>query len=107
SDLLPAAQDGHTDRVARLMPVHNGADVLRVGDLLAVDGNDQIAAQHDGRMATYACWLPPRRPARSAAPPGSTRWISTPSSAARPICAARSGPIAYETMPSEGRFTRP
>lgn len=47
----PSAQDGDADRVPRLMLVHDGADVLWVRHLLSVDGYDQVAAQHDGRVA--------------------------------------------------------
>src|SRR5512146_642410 len=46
-----AAQNGDADDVASLMFVHDDADVLRVGDLLAIDGDDEIAAEHDGCVA--------------------------------------------------------
>ena len=49
--LAVAAQDGDADYVAGLVLVHDGADVLRIGDLLAVDGDDEVAAEHDGRVA--------------------------------------------------------
>ena len=39
-DLLLAAQNGDADRVACLMLVHDGADVLCIGDLLAINGDD-------------------------------------------------------------------
>lgn len=46
--LAMAAQDCDTDDVAGLMLVHDDADVLRIGDLLAVDGDDEVASEHDG-----------------------------------------------------------
>ena len=49
--LLASAQNRHADRIAGLVLVHDRADVLRIGDLLAVDSHNQVAAQHDGRVA--------------------------------------------------------
>jgi len=46
-----AAQDGYADYVAGLMLVHDDADVLRIGDLLTVDGDDEVSAELDGRIA--------------------------------------------------------
>jgi len=42
-------------------------DVLRIGNFLAVDGDDEVAADMMGVLPTLACWLPPFKPARSAA----------------------------------------
>jgi len=39
-----AADEGHGYGVAGLMLFHDGIDVLGIGDLLAVDGNNQVAA---------------------------------------------------------------
>ena len=50
--ILPsAADDRHAHGVACLVLVHDGVDVLRVFNFLAIDGDNQIAAQHDGRIA--------------------------------------------------------
>lgn len=49
--LAMAAQDGDADDVASLMLVHDDADVLWIGNLLAVDGDDEVAAEHDGGVA--------------------------------------------------------
>ena len=46
-----AAQDGDADYVAGLVLVHDDADVLRIGDLLTVDGDDEVSAELDGRIA--------------------------------------------------------
>src|SRR5258708_2745915 len=49
--LLASAQNRNADRVPSLVAVHDRADVLRVGSLLAVDGHNQVAADHDRRIA--------------------------------------------------------
>src|SRR6266700_5227422 len=49
--LLASAQNRNADRVPSLVAVHDRADVLRVGYLLAVDGHNQVAADHDRRIA--------------------------------------------------------
>jgi hypothetical protein len=51
SHLFAAAEDGNADGVAGLVAVHEGVDILRVSNLLAVDGDDEVAAEHDGRVA--------------------------------------------------------
>ena len=50
--LAAVADDGDADDVAGLVLFHDGADVLRIGDLLAVDGHNQIAAEQDGLLPT-------------------------------------------------------
>src|SRR5581483_9943227 len=52
--LPPAAQNGHADRVARLMLVEDGCDVLRLGNLPPIDRDDQVAAQQD-LCIPYVC----------------------------------------------------
>ena len=49
--LVFGAEDSDADGVAGLVLVHEGANILRVGDLLSVDGDDEVAAQHDGGVA--------------------------------------------------------
>ena len=50
-DLTLAAEDADADRVAGLVFVHEGADVLGIGDLLTVDSDDEVTSEHDGRVA--------------------------------------------------------
>jgi len=44
--LLASAKDGDGDRIACVFRVHRLRQVLRAGDLLAVEGHNQVAAQH-------------------------------------------------------------
>ena len=60
-----------------------------------------------GIFPIYARSLPPRSPARSAAPPGTTCTMSNPKSDGNPICSASSGVIGIVRTPSAGLRTRP
>src|SRR5580704_2309800 len=42
--LFLTAHNGHANGVARLVLVHDPANVPRISDLLAVDGDDEVAA---------------------------------------------------------------
>src|SRR5664279_1369318 len=49
--LSARAHDGDAYRVSGLMLVHDGANVLGIGDLLAVNGHNQVSSEHDGGVA--------------------------------------------------------
>ena len=46
-----SAVEGHSDRIAGLMAIHDFGNILRVGHPVVVDGDDQVAAQVDRRIA--------------------------------------------------------
>ncbi len=45
-----SAVEGHGDRIARLMPVHDLGNILWIGHPVFVDGDNQIAAQVNRRI---------------------------------------------------------
>src|SRR5215469_10826068 len=49
--LSVSAQYGHRYRVSGLVAIHDFADVRRIAHLLSVDGDYEIAAQHDRSIA--------------------------------------------------------
>ncbi len=49
--LFLAAEDGYVDHVAGAVFVHDLSEVLLVFDFVAVDGDNEIAADHDGHVA--------------------------------------------------------
>src|SRR5271157_764874 len=49
--LALAAIDGHGHGIAGAMLVHDVGKVLLVADRVTVDGNDEVAADHDGRRS--------------------------------------------------------
>ena len=51
SDLLFPAIERDADGVSSLVLINEVVDVLRIGDLLAVDGHNQIATEQDRRVA--------------------------------------------------------
>src|SRR5215470_2886508 len=56
--LLLAAVDGHFYSVAGTMGVHDLREVLLVLDVLPVDGDDEVAAQHDRDVAEVSAFVP-------------------------------------------------
>ena len=55
--LPAAAEDRQRHLVVGLVGVHRGGKILRVGDLLPIHGDDQVAAAHHGHVAQIACSL--------------------------------------------------